>query len=193
MAKKPLPMKGVVDLFKTRTGKIALGLIAFAVIIVAVAVLSSKAGYARAEAKATDSAVELYSVSGRGEEIMNDQTVGMTSRTKYLVMIDRDLWTWRVYERLDGKWTSIRSGICAIGQNVEKGEFMVSYVFDSFEFGGSTYSNSVWMSEKRMCLCSWDGTEDMFTAAIAMKAEDAKWVRENCMVGTKVVVFGSMI
>lgn len=181
------------NLIESKTTRIALWLILFALVVVAVSVISSRAGYAKAEAQATDSAAELYSVTGRGEEIMDEKTVGVTSRTKYLIMIDKDLWTWRVYEKDEGKWSSISSGLCRIGSTVEEGEYTVSHIFDSFDFGGSEYANSVWMSEKRTCICSWDGSENMFTSAVVLGAEDAKWIRDNCMAGTKVVVFGSMI
>lgn len=190
------------NLMESRTVRIALWITLFALLVSAVAVVSSRAGYAKAEAQATDSAMELYSATGRGEQIMDEKTVGVTSRTKYLVMVDKDLWTWRVYEKEEGKWTSISSGLCRIGNNVEEGEYTVSYIFDSFEFGGGEYRNSVWMSEKRVCICSWSGVapsissdsdDVMFTSAVVVNPETAQWIRENCMSGTKVVVFGSMI
>lgn len=187
---------------ESRTARIALWLLLFALLVSAVAIASARVGYAKAEAQATDSAMELYSATGRGEEIMNEKTVGVTSRTKYLVMIDKDLWTWRVYEKEDGKWTSISSGLCRIGNNVEEGEYTVGYIFESFEFGGGEYRNAVWMNEKRVCISSWGGVapdvssnsdEVMFTYAVIVKPDTAQWIRENCMSGTKVVVFGSMI
>jgi len=190
------------NLMESRTFRIALWLLLFALLASAAAIASARVGYAKAEAQATDSAMGLYSAAGRGEQIMDEKTIGVTSRTKYLVMVDKDLWTWRVYEKEEGKWTSISSGLCRIGNNVEEGEYTVGYIFDSFEFGGGEYRNAVWMNEKRVCISSWSGVtpsvssendEVMFTYAVIVNPETAQWIRENCMPGTKVVVFGSMI
>ena len=129
------------------------------------------------------------------------------SRTRYLILVNRSEHKLYLYEGSQNNWKQKFVWLCGDGrdnaQTVE-GEFTINYQFPYFiakktqgrcwycsSFYGNYIIHSVLYSGAESPVEVWDGRlgQGVSDGCVRLALENAKWIYDNCPVGTKVVVY----
>ncbi|MCR5040570.1 MAG: L,D-transpeptidase family protein [Clostridia bacterium] len=132
-----------------------------------------------------------------------------SSRTNYLIMVDRTVHKLYLYEGSKGNWTNKFTWLCSDGapsSPTTEGEFTINYKGLYFiakktqgrcwyysSFNGNYLIHSVLYSGASEPIEIWDGRLGMALSegCVRLDINNAKWIYDNCPIGTKVVVYHS--
>lgn len=129
-------------------------------------------------------------------QYMDRAATDVLSPTGYLVYVDRTTCSVAGYVRNPyGGWTREWAEVCPIGAEVCSGEYSLEYRLDRFEKSGLEYQYSYWFDNHEISyMKDYDADANktiVYRKGIYISEEHAKWLFENCSVGTPVVIFES--
>lgn len=126
---------------------------------------------------------------------MDREATNVLSPTGYLLMVDKSTCSVAAYVRNPyGGWTRAWTDVAPIGSDVETGEFSLEYRIDSFVKGKLDYEYTYWFGNAALVYCekySVDTKPSCYREGIYISEENAKWIFDNCLIGTPVIVFES--
>ena len=128
-----------------------------------------------------------------------------TSNTNYLILVDRSTHTVGVYHGSYGNWNKVHEYLCTVGAPstptvvgdfaiYRKGRYFdsgASRCFYYSAFYGGYYFHSVLYYKDNEPLRIMDGRLGMNLShgCIRLQVDNAKWIYDNCPIGTRVIVY----
>ena len=136
---------------------------------------------------------------------MDLKAQGYTSNTNYLILVDRSIHTVGVYHGSYGNWNKVHEYLCTVGAPstptvvgdfaiYRKGRYFdsgASRCFYYSAFYGGYYFHSVLYYKDNEPLRIMDGRLGMNLShgCIRLQVDNAKWIYDNCPIGTRVIIY----
>ncbi|OUP73975.1 hypothetical protein B5F09_10915, partial [Erysipelatoclostridium sp. An173] len=136
---------------------------------------------------------------------MDLKAQGYTSKTNYLILVDRSTHTVGVYHGSYGNWNKVHEYLCTVGAPstptvvgdfaiYRKGRYFdsgASRCFYYSAFYGGYYFHSVLYYKDNEPLRIMDGRLGMNLShgCIRLQVDNAKWIYDNCPIGTRVIIY----
>ena len=126
---------------------------------------------------------------------MDRAATDVLSPTGYLVIVDQSTSSVAAYVRNPyGGWTRAWTDVAPLGMDIRSGSYSLEYRIDSFVRNGLEYEYTYWLDNIAFVYCedySVDVKPNAYREGIYISEENAKWLFENCPVGTPVIIFES--
>lgn len=168
------------------------GIAIIAVVLVVMSLLCS-CGYSDHEAGSFEESALLF--DEHLFSYMDRQATSVVSPTGYLLMVDTSTCSVAAYIRNPyGGWTRAWTDVAPVGMDILCGEYSLEYRIDSFIRNDMEYDHTYWLGNIVFAHCD-DYNVNMkpkaYREAIYISEDNAKWIFENCPIGTPVVIFDS--
>ena len=162
--------------------------------------------------------VDGYYLDGNGRwgDAMDVKAQGYSSKTNYLILVDKSTYTVRVYKGKQGAWSMLKNWDCTHGgSNTPNGVWVIddhvtkrdaTWGWADFDYSSAAFACHISAGNYFHTILFEKGTRgnpynqpirdgnlrrNYSNGCIRLRIEDAQWVWDNIPFGTKVVVYNS--